>query len=334
MLVSFLSAPSRAVVVVAALAGCTDPGVDVDPWQASLAVSGDAWLLSTWGPAADDMIAVGGHDDAGMMQRFDGTRWTAEELPAGTPLLNWAHGFGASDITVVGNAGTVLHFDGAAWTRQDTPTDQNLWGVWGASPDDLWAVGGNGRASGQATVLHHDGTAWERVSLPDLERAGVNAFFKVWGTGPDNVYVVGQRGAVLHFDGAVWTEQHVGASEDLISLWGSGPDRIVAVGGRGNGIVSHFDGAAWDTFSVSPTPGLNGVWVRPGAVHVAGNNGTLGTVDLDTQTFVADENPGTQLDFHAIFGQRDTLFAVGGNLLATDPPFEGIVATRSFETNE
>lgn len=298
-------------------------------WIEAFAAGETGWLLNVWGPAPDDLYAVGGTPEEGRVMHFDGQTWSRVELGVDVPLLNWAHGFGPDDITMVGRTGTVIHWDGTAWTVQETPTQEDLWGVWGASPDDLWAVGGAGREAGQETILHYDGTAWADVPPPELQRANVRAFFKVWGTSADNVYIVGQNGIVLHYDGATWTEEFPGVSGDLISLWGTGPDRIVAVGGRGSGVASVWNGTEWQPLNLAPLPGLNGVWMNhDGVAYAVGVEGITITLNSETleynDAFVMLPDTG-QVDFHAVFsadGKR--LVGVGGNLLAVAPPFAGV----------
>lgn len=290
--------------------------------------------MNVWGSSEDSVLTVGGAPDRGRMFRYDGAEWREETLGVEVPLLNWIHGFGPNDVTVVGNAGTILHFDGAGWSPQGSGTTEDLWGVWGAAPNDLWAVGGSGFVEATATILHYDGSAWTIVELPALTRE-VHGLFKVWGTSSDNVYVVGQRGTVLHWQGSAWTEELVGASDDLVSIWGTGPDRVVAIGGRGNGIVSRWDGTEWRTEFLTPLPGLNGIWMRDASTaHVAGTRGTLGVLDVDSLTVTESPVPVTR-DFHACFGVGGRLFAVGGNLATgIAGPHEGVAYARGLEDGE
>lgn len=326
------------IASLAALAGlfaCSTPSPGT-PWTPTFDASQTGWLLDTWGPSPSDLYSVGGTTTAGAVMHFDGQSWSPLSLGVATPLLNWCFGFGPDDVTMVGNGGTVLHFDGKTWQQQPTPTTQNLWGVWGAAPNDLWSVGGDGLADGQATLLHFDGAAWTAQALPSLQKANVWQLLKVWGTAANDVYAVGQRGVVIHFDGTVWSEELAGASDDLVSLWGTGPDRVVAVGGRSNGIVSVWDGTSWHTTDLAPAPGLNGVWMRtPTKAHVVGTYGTLGVLDLGTMklTTVA---PPTPLDFHSVFGDSSgRLFAVGGNLATANPPaYQGVAYTRLLGSDE
>ena len=283
-----------------------------------------------------DIYVAGGTPDRGVILHFDGVEWASEELPTDTPLVNWI-GLFDGEMVAVGNAGTILWHDGGQWVTQDSPTTEDLWGVWGAGSDDVWAVGGEGRAEGQATVLRYDGDDWVTADVPELDRPGVNAFFKVWGTAADNVYIVGQNGACLHWDGVMLTEVGVGTSEDLISLWGTGPDDIVLVGGRGNGVLSHWNGASWYTASIAPAPGINGIWMpAPGEFWLAGVRGTLrrGTVNAGTdgeRSFdVLRTKPLSEDDLHAVYGVTDYgLIAVGGNFALQDGPYVGLAFLRT-----
>ena len=236
---------------------------------------------------------------------------------------------------MVGDQGTVVHWNGRSWAPEATPTRAPLWGVWGAAPNDLWAVGGTGDGETPPVLLHRDGAAWTAVEVPPLTRAAVSAFFKVWGTGADNVYVVGQRGVVLHRSGGVWREEFAGVSGDLVSLWGSDASHILAVGGRGNALVTRWDGHAWTARSLDPLPGLNGVWMRtPTAAHVVGVNGAVIRLDLATLTPV-EEPLATVLDLHSVFGDATgRLIAVGGSLGSASGPFVGVAITRPLLTSE
>ncbi len=278
---------------------------------------------------------MGGTRERGAVLRRDGSDFRPVELGVEVPLLNWVFGFSERQVTAVGNRGTALHFDGERWLRKPTGTDQDLWGVWGAAPDDLWAVGGGGLREGDATLLHYDGNEWAEGELPSLQRARVFALYKVWGSAADDVYAVGQSGAALHYDGESWQELFVGASDDLISIWGTGPDDIVAVGGRAAGILSRFDGRQWTTQSLAPLPGLNGVWLRtPTTAHVVGGFGTLARVDLETLDITRSE-PLTQLDVHGVFGTASgRIFCVGGNFVNTVPPYRNVLLTRELQDEE
>ena len=302
-------------------------------WQAVPALEAQGWLVSTTAsPDGSTWLALGGAPEAGKIVRSADTRsWTPEPIPQ-VPLLNWGQVFADGSSVVVGNGGTVLRYAAGAWTLQEVPTREDLWGVWGARPDDVWAVGGAGQRQGQATLLHYDGSVWRAVQLPPLERPNVWALFKVWGSAADDVYAVGQRGAVLHYDGRSWSELGLGTGDDLIAVYGVARDRVAIVGGRSSGFVATFDGARWSSRSLAPLPGLNGVWMGDrDTIHVAGIEGTLAEVDFATLA-ARPAYQETGLTFHALHGAGARLLAVGGNLDATAPPWLGLARAQTTET--
>ncbi len=334
MRASLLAVPLAAAL---ALGGCSgDDTTSAAPaWGPAFDASSVGWLLSVWGPSGDDLTTVGGSPNHGLMMHFDGTRWTTVDLGVDVPLLDWVFGFAADDIFAVGRLGTVLHWDGTAWTPMDTPTTSDLWGVWGAAPDDLWAVGGSGMMGDAPVVLHYDGTAWTNADLPTLARPNVSAFYKVWGTAADDVWMVGKNGAILHWDGSAFREDGAGTSDDLISVWGVAPDRVAAVGGRSNGVVAVFDGTEWHSQMLVPLPGLNGVWMRdPNVIHAVGQLGTIVTIDFDSLTYV-EHDQDTQLAFHSVFGDDSPkLTTVGGDFALQGGPYQGIAFTRALVAGE
>ena len=320
--------PRRLIALALLLLGSC-PGPSNDEFADAFDASDTGWLLSVWGEP-DDLWAVGGVPDpsTAVIWRRSGGNWAEVDAPAGTPLLNWVYGFG-DELFIAGQAGVVLRRTGETFETMDTPTDQDLWGIWGSSPTDVYAVGGIPFPDrGEPTIIHYDGSTWELVDVPELMRANVFAFCKVWGSGPNDVWVVGQRGAVVHWDGTEWTEVLIGASVDMISLWGTGPDRIAVVGGRGNGTFYTYDGSSWQEGEIPlGLPGLNGVWVDD-QIHVVGEQGTIYSFDFDTRQPIEDESIATSLTLHAIFGDGDRLTTVGGNLASPVAPFEGIALAR------
>lgn len=305
-----------------------------DEWTEPFAAEDFGWVLSVAG-SSEALFVVGGQPGTGRLRVRRGGSWSGDEaLPAGTGLLNWVHAFAPDDVFAVGEGGRILHYDGSAWQVETTTVTEDLWGVWGASSDDVWAVGGRGRAEGQATLLRRQQGTWRAQALPPLERPGVFALFKVWGASANDVFVVGQRGAVLRFDGTTWTEEGLGTSQDMIAVWGSSPNHVVAVGGRGNGVAAVWDGASWNRFDLGTLPGLNGVWTgAAGSAWVAGEAGTLGELDTATGEVTLFELPLTpqerQSDFHDVFqDERGGVVSGGGNFLQTSGPYRGLLLQR------
>jgi hypothetical protein len=313
-----------ALATALSLASCASADHASVGWESVADLEGSGWIVSTTASTdGQTWFAIGGTPERGVLLRERAAQWIPEAIPD-VPLLTWAHVFDDGRVFVVGNAGTALYFDGQSWAKQATPTLQDLWGVWGAHADDVWAVGGAGASEGQATLLHYDGDRWAAGTLPELERPDVWALFKVWGSSASDVYVVGQRGAMLHYDGQAWSELGIGTGEDLVAIFGIGPNRIAAVGGRDNGFVATFDGTRWNGKTLVPLPGLNGVWLgEPDTIYVGGIAGTLAEVDFNTLEH-KDQRWPTNLTFHALHGSAQRVLAVGGNLGVSEPPYRGI----------
>lgn len=304
------------------------------PWATSLEVDESVGaFLSVWGPSEANLYAVGGQSGApgeitvGAMYRYDGSEWTPEDLPPDTPTLNWIFGVENTRITV-GDYGTILvrSGDSGEWVKHACMTILPLWGVWGAAPDDLWIVGGDGFQR-DPVLCHFDGAMATPVAYP-MPSVESFALFKVWGTSADHVFAVGDAGLVFHYDGAEWTEQPTGTSSDLISLWGRGPDEILAVGGRSSGVLTRWNGNAWTTTELPEVPGLNGIFMNDdGVATVVGVTGTAGRVAAGADVLEL-EDPGTLQALHAAYGAPGgPVFAAGGSLDMA-PPYTGIVLTR------
>lgn len=325
--------------LVALAAGC-DPAPDPTPddgWTVGLSVDEEVGAyLSVWGAAPDDIWSVGGQPDTSRAQgylamaHFDGSNWS-DATPSNLgelPMQNWIYGVDG-ELWTVGERGVTLHSasgTGDDWELVQAPVDVPIWGVWGPSADDLWAVGGDATpGSGDPVLLHYTGGAWEQVEAPELDRS-CDAFFKVWGTGPDHAFVVGDSGVILGWDGNEWTQMPSGTTADLISLWGSGPDDIVAVGGRSNATVLRWDGSSWASESLPGLPGLNGVWVdAAGRATVVGILGTVATLEPGGFEFTEEDGNAAPLVLHAAFGLEDgSRFSVGGSL-DRSPPLSGII---------
>ncbi|MSP61801.1 MAG: hypothetical protein EXR72_16000 [Myxococcales bacterium] len=179
-------------------------------------------LLALWAGGPNDLFVVG---DEGKIARYDGM-WNADGPPNFVKILNGVSGNGKGDVYAVGEGGAVLHRkggtwsekslggfafdgvwssgstviavgeggrifhsadDGATWAAQPSPVQNQLYGVWGAGPSDVYAAGSNG------TILHYDGQTWTREMVKTTEDLS-----GVWGSGPNDVFIVGGGGTILH----------------------------------------------------------------------------------------------------------------------------------------
>jgi len=154
-----------------------------------------------WCASPSDFWAVGGwvFSNDGLYGRYTGGAWSEGYLGHVNAWGIW--GAGADNFYVVGGDqlyadrenlhGYVLHGNGAGWSDMTLNSENALYGVWGVSASDIYAVGAAG------TIHHFDGAAWSLMnsgSTADLS--------SVWGSGPNDVFAVGGRGTILHL-GAV-----------------------------------------------------------------------------------------------------------------------------------
>jgi hypothetical protein len=137
-------------------------------------------------------------------------------------------------------------------------TTDFLWGIWGSSGSDVFAVGWSGN------ILHYDGTTWSSMSKGTHD--GFNA---VWGSSGSDVFVVGATagGYALHYDGNSWSACPIEVRGYLNAIWGSSASDIFAAGYTWTdaydyfGTILHYDGTSWSPMSIDVTTyNLRGIW--------------------------------------------------------------------------
>ncbi|MGC4122176.1 MAG: hypothetical protein QM765_47870 [Myxococcales bacterium] len=216
-----------------------------------------SWIRSLWGSGPTDVWAA---DFFGAILHYDGQAFSPAG-PAG-PMLMAVWGAAADDVFVAGYDGHLAHFDGAAWTPMTSGATGALYGLWGTSGRDVYAVG-------EEALLHYDGVSWSPAT------SNVTSTLRaVWGSGPGDVWAVGEYGAILHYDGARWERVPGGADLQLTGLWGSSPRDIYAVGTKQR--LLRWDGSTWSPIAHQAGEILNSVWgAGPGDVWAAGGFGSV-----------------------------------------------------------
>lgn len=189
-------------------------------------------VFGIWGPAPDDVWAVGGGfggGGGGFVWRLDGDAWVdAGGVPedvqtSGTSFK--VSGRGADDVWISCSSGTMLHWDGAALGREDVTdaADDPLFSV-SCNTERCVAVGGttNGgiyENSGDGWALSgpsEDGPVWRGVALDD-----------------SGGQVVGLFGTMLRDDGGEWAADPQDLStENLHAVWTDPDGGVWAVGGK------------------------------------------------------------------------------------------------------
>jgi hypothetical protein len=240
-------------------------------------------ITGFWGAGPRDIWAVGRADSlAGVILRWDGTRWTEVNRSAVTLGFSDVDGTSAADVWAVGR-GTVMHFDGAAWTAADVggvvpPGPVGNARVAAAAPDDVWVAMGrrllrwNGASwtfedlsvsitdvwadggsayravsadfSGTAEVQRWNGAGWETSLV--VASAGTPELFvveRLAGSGARDVWALDSHGTTYHFDGTAWSTVSTGAPFRALDLWADTPGSAVAVGRQGE--IRQFVNGAW-----------------------------------------------------------------------------------------
>lgn len=281
-------------------------------------------LLRVWGTSSSDVYVVGADADGSgpVALHYDGARWRRLRPPVQGDLW-WVQGVGPDDVRMVGDDGIALRYTPStdSFEIRTTPTTLRLFGVWGASSDDVWYVGGDtGRNRG--VILRDDGRSVRSV---DTTATASAAFFKAQGFGANAVWLVGQRGRTLFWNGAELVEHTTGTFLPLMGVHGQSEDQVFAVGGVGDGVMLSWDGAAWREETPLATPQMIAVWaVDDQLAYAAGFNGRLFRRRSGAWAEVEEPVPTFQ-DLHALWvDEKGEIWGVGGRL-AEDPPTGGVL---------
>jgi len=191
-------------------------------------------LYGIWGTQENNLVAVGGDpnnpDPSGVIWRFNGQEWTAEDVtdidPLGIPVLFKVWGRSASEIYACGARGIVLRYDGAAWTEIPTPTTRTLFTIHG-NADRVVACGG----IQTGVIIELQGDAF--VDVTPVGAVQMNGTFSA--AGGDSV-TVGQEGAVAWRRATNWDVVDTGLNLDPLlsyhATWIDPAGGVWAVGGN------------------------------------------------------------------------------------------------------
>jgi hypothetical protein len=262
---------------------CSDDTPEPDaPWQIVQDALPGA-LLSVWGTSASDVWAVGADAGDGLgpaVLHFDGAGWSRLETGM-TGDLWWVFGFEAGPVYLGGSGGTILRYSAGAFTRMNTPATGVVFGIWGASPAELWAVGGETGGAEGAFAWRSSGDDWSLAPQFPADLAANEALWKVFGQGPDDVWMVGTDGNVLHWDGTSLEPSFTGRAESLFTVHGNS-QRFAAVGGFGTGLLlerarPEREGNGGQNVAPTDAPSLIGVCLTEAGGYAVGEFGYVAT---------------------------------------------------------
>lgn len=169
-------------------------------------------------------------------------------VPSGVTGYLWGiWGSSASDLWAVGDAGTILRGNGTTWTKVTSPTTQPLYGVWGTSSTNVWAVGA------ASTILRWDGTSWKTVAAPTVP----GVLLSIWGSGANDVWTAG-NGTFLRWNGTAWaTVTAPRSGRQITSIWGSSGTDVYAATAPAS--LFQWNGTLWREISLGASGNLWGV---------------------------------------------------------------------------
>jgi hypothetical protein len=301
---------ARCVLGIASLGACGNASDDA-AWSV-VAESQPASLLSVWGSSATDVWVVGGdpRDGTGpIVQHYDGETWTKLDTGERNVDLWWVTGFAGGPVLMSGSNGTILRYQDGAFEKLPTPGNLIVFGMWGAAPDDLWAVGGNSGGGGFA--WRYDGNAWRVVPEvpPDITSQGT--CWKVSGRDGDDVWISGSNGTTLHWNGATLDRIDVPIEAPLLSVAGNA-ERFITVGGAFDGVLYENEGSGWRAAIPPGGPRLAGIAVSTDLAYAVGEFGVV--LRRGSSGWSTDQSQVTAENLHAAWiDPAGGVWAVGGD---------------------
>jgi hypothetical protein len=157
--------------------------------------------------------------------------WTQEPAYGGDKYAAacWSN----QEVVTVGQPGVAVLRSQGVWSKVDIPTGPGfLWGVWGATPDDVWIVGDGGSV---ARSQNHG--PFQKVDIG----AGTNALRSVSGTAQNDVYFVGPQVAI-HYDGKTFAPFTTPMSTQPGGIAAHTPNDLSLLAGY---LIYDFDGVNW-----------------------------------------------------------------------------------------
>lgn len=251
------------------------------------------------------LLAVG---ERGLITRNTGGDWWFVQPSGTTRTLHAVAAVAGGAAIAVGEAGLALHYDGLVWHPVPTVDESvALRGVWMASADRAWAVGG-------PRVLAFDGASWRAEA--ELS-ADVNAITGRADESGETLYLAGANGLIAtRSPGADFDVLATGIPQELNALWTEPSGAVWAVGQ--SGVALRIDGSTV-TAIPAPTPQtLRAVWGdSTGAIWVAGDFGTL--LSWDGQTWTDRRVRDFRSTLYALGGTPENTWALGAHELVLGP---------------
>jgi hypothetical protein len=223
-------------------------------------------------------------------------------LRPATKNLYGVWGTSSSNVYAVGASGTILKYV-SSWTSKTSGTSNNLYGVGGKSDGShVHAVGASGTA-----LYSTDGNTWT------VKTSGTtNNLYAVWENSDTSyAYVVGASGTILEYSGS-WSAMDNDDTHNLYGVWGYYSDPTTyayAVGASGT--ILYYNGTTWGSKTSGTTNTLYSVWGSSATnVFAVGASGII--LHSTSGTDWSELNSGTADTLYGVWGNSGSdVFAVG-----------------------
>jgi hypothetical protein len=243
--------------------------------------------------------------------QWSSTGWKATAI-TGTTRLYGVWGKSATEVYAVGETGTILKFDGTSWKSQSSGSTADFRAVFGpASGGYVYAVGGE--------IYRLEGSSWVSNNTSTYYCTDLNG---IWGTSESNLFAVGSSGDVCYRyspTSGYWSNMYLSITEDLKGIWGASATEIYVVGSagvivKGNGTTSS---SGWSKMSSPTSSDLQTVWGTSSTdVWAAGFDGVLVHYDGTSWSKVST---GSSSYFYGVHGSGSTnVFLVGHGIFKSD----------------
>jgi len=290
-------------------------------WTSTDVPNVGTYFRAIWGPANDDLWAVGNN---GVIFHYDGTTWTRSPYSkpnVTTGTLYGAYGTtGAQGPTAMffGPADTLLNVDDGNLTTGTNyvTAPQYVYAAYGAASNDIVVVGGNG------LMLRYNGTTWQNINT-----GTTNTLYGVYisTSGTKYYYVVGSGGWIARTDSnfSGWTQgsKNVAWSNTFRAIGGSGTS-IVATSYSGI-FYRTTDGLNWTQTPTGNSESYYAAFYHPYFGHlIGGSNGSLLRVSASSGTIFQTYPTGTTAVIYSLWGPSNAghlwIGGSGGTLIKYD----------------
>ena len=316
------------IVIISILVSCGKNNDEKEKWEV-IHEKLPAALTAVWGRNSNDIWAVGGNtvDQTGsLILHFNGKEWKRVYSNSDSDLW-WIFGFDTGPIFFGGSKGLILKYSEGQFETMETPGDATVFGIWGVSENDLWAVGGN--IINGAFAWRYYGDKWENAERFPAGLSRTQSLFKVWGENSEKVWLIGTNGKTIFFNGKDFIGQSTKTQYPLFTIHGNNNFNTTIVGGLVKGIILEYIDDSWVEKSPKNTPHLMGIFRRENQAYAVGINTSVLHQINNEQWKKIDTGIKSKKGLHSVWiDEKGGVWTVGGDVLA--PPLtEGIMLYRS-----